>query len=123
MQKQQATTIDTYIETRPTTIRTILKKIRHMIRQTAPLAVEAMRYGIPTFRLHDKNLVHFAAFKKHIGFYPTPSGIEVFKRELSKYKSAKGSVRFPIDHPIPYDLIRRIVDFRAKESSQSVKKK
>ena len=123
MQKQQSNTIDTYIETHPTTIQAILKKIRHTIHKAAPLAVEAMRYGMPTFRLHDKNLVHFAAFKRHIGFYPTPSGIEAFKRELSKYKGAKGSVQFPIDSPIPYDLVEKIVIFRAKESLESEKKK
>jgi len=123
MQKQQFNTIDTYIEAYPATIRTILKKIRHTIHKAAPRAVEAMRYGIPTFRLHDKNLVHFAAFKKHIGFYPTPSGIEAFKKELSKYKGAKGSVQFPIDSSIPYDLVRRIVVFRVKESLRRAEKK
>lgn len=113
---KQFKTIDEYIKTFPGDIQSILEKIRQTIREAAPSAVEAMRYGIPTFQLNDKNLVHFAAFKNHIGFYPTPSGIEAFKKELSHYKGAKGSVQFPLDEPIPYDLVRKIVIFRAKES-------
>jgi uncharacterized protein YdhG (YjbR/CyaY superfamily) len=81
-----------------------------------------MAYGIPTFRLHG-NLVHFAGFKNHLGFYPTPAGIEKFKEELSKYASAKGSVQFPLDQPIPYDLIREITVFRVKENIEKAKKK
>jgi uncharacterized protein YdhG (YjbR/CyaY superfamily) len=80
-----------------------------------------MRYGIPTFRLNG-NLVHFAAFKNHIGFYPTPSAIEAFKEELSSYKQAKGTVRFPIEKPMPYDLVRKIVQFRVEESQKSKEK-
>ncbi|NWF63661.1 MAG: DUF1801 domain-containing protein, partial [Chloroflexi bacterium] len=78
-------------------------------------AEEAMSYGIPTFKLNGKNLVHFSAFKEHIGFYPTPSGIEKFKKELSAYEWAKGSVKFPLGKPIPYALIGKIVQFRVKE--------
>jgi uncharacterized protein YdhG (YjbR/CyaY superfamily) len=74
-----------------------------------------MKYGIPTFTLNKGNLVHFGAFPKHIGFYPTPSGIEAFKTELAQYEGAKGSVQFPLDQPMPYDLIRHIVAFRVKE--------
>jgi uncharacterized protein YdhG (YjbR/CyaY superfamily) len=81
-----------------------------------------MRYGIPTFTLNE-NLVHFAAFEHHIGFYPTPSGIAAFREELVLYKHAKGSVQFPLDRPIPYDLVRRIVEFRVKEVRESGKKK
>lgn len=84
-------------------------------RRFAPDAEEAIKYQIPTFTLQG-NLVHFAAFKKHIGFYPAPTGIEKFKAELSVYESAKGSVQFPLDQPIPLDLISRIVRFRVEEN-------
>ena len=119
--KHQFRTIDEYIAGFPENIRDILEELRRVIREAAPRAEEAMRYGIPTFRLNG-NLVHFAAFKHHIGFYPTPSAIEAFKEELSSYKQAKGSVRFPIDKPLPYDLIRKIVQYRVDESQDSKKK-
>ena len=90
--------------------------MRHTIKKAAPEAVEAISYQIPTFKLNGKNLVHFAAFKNHIGFYPTSSGIEAFKEELSLYKGAKGSVQFPIKEPIPYDLVKKMVIFRVKEN-------
>jgi uncharacterized protein YdhG (YjbR/CyaY superfamily) len=108
-------TIDDYIAGFPKDIQEILEKIRSTIQKAAPEAKEKISYGMPTFAL-EGNLVHFAAFKKHIGFYPVPSGIEKFKKELSKYKGAKGSVQFPMDKPIPYDLIRKIVVFRASEN-------
>lgn len=92
------------------------------IREVAPDADETIKYGIPTFTLKG-NLVHFAAYKKHIGFYPTPSGIEGFKIELSAYEGAKGSVKFPIDKTIPYELIRKIVAFRVKENLERAKAK
>ncbi len=114
MDNRQSRTIDEYISGFPKDIQTILEKIRGIIKQSAPGAEEAMRYGIPTFRLGG-NLVHFAAFKSHIGFYPTPSGIEAFKKELSSYKQAKGSVQFPLDQPIPFELIAKIVKYRVKE--------
>ena len=107
--------IDEYIAGFPPEIQEILQKIRMKIRRAAPGAEEAMSYRIPTFKLNG-NLVHFAAFKKHIGFYPTPSGIEEFKAELSGYVWAKGSVQFPLDKPIPFDLITRIVKFRVQEN-------
>ena len=107
--------IDEFIANYPSEVQTILKKIRTTIKKAAPKAEEAMGYGIPTFKLNGKNLVHFSAFKAHIGFYPTPSGIEHFKKELSVYESAKGSVKFPLDKPIPYALITKIVQFRVKE--------
>jgi uncharacterized protein YdhG (YjbR/CyaY superfamily) len=109
-------TIDQYIANLPNEVKAILEKIRAIIREEAPDAKEAMKYGIPTFTLNKGNLVHFGAFPKHIGFYPTPSGIEAFKQELSGYESAKGSVQFPLDRDMPYDLIRRIVAFRVKEA-------
>ena len=86
-----------------------------MVREAAPDAIEKISYQMPTFYLNG-NLVHFAAFKNHIGFYPTPSGISTFDDELDPYKRAKGSVRFPLDKPIPYDLIEKIVRFRVKEN-------
>jgi uncharacterized protein YdhG (YjbR/CyaY superfamily) len=107
--------IDEYIAGCPEDVQPILQKIRAIIREAVPQAGETINYGIPTFTLKG-NLVHFAAFKKHIGFYPTPSGIEKFKNELSVYEGAKGSVQFPLDQPIPYDLIREIVLFRVKDT-------
>lgn len=113
--RKQFTTIDEYIRTFPVEVQAILEKMRQTIRKAAPEAVEAISYQMPTFKLNG-NLVHFAAFKKHIGFYPTSSGIEAFKKELSPYKWAKGSVQFPLDKPIPFDLVQRIVVFRVKEN-------
>ena len=110
-----AKTIDEYIAAFPKEVQEILEKVRATIHKAAPNAEETINYGIPTFTLNG-NLVHFAAFKKHIGFYPTPSGIEKFKVELSGYEGAKGSVQFPLDKPIPYDLISRIVTFRVKDN-------
>ncbi len=107
--------IDEYISQFPKEVQNLLSQIRKTIRDIVPEAEEVITYGIPTFKYHG-NLVHFAAFKKHIGFYPTPSGISRFKKELSKYETAKGSVKFPIDKPIPFDLIKKIVEFRAKEN-------
>jgi uncharacterized protein YdhG (YjbR/CyaY superfamily) len=106
--------IDEYIAGFPRDVQGILEQIRTTIRRAAPDAEEAIKYRIPTFVLNG-NLVHFAAFKNHVGFYPTSSGIEAFKDELASYASAKGSVQFPIDKPIPLNLIRKIVTFRVKE--------
>jgi uncharacterized protein YdhG (YjbR/CyaY superfamily) len=114
-------TIDEYIAGFPPGIQEILEKIRAVIRSEASEAQETINYQMPTFVLNG-NLVHFAAFKNHIGFYPTPSGIEKFQKEVSKYKNAKGSVQFPLDQPIPYDLIREIVKFRVKENKAKGKK-
>ncbi len=117
MKTDQATprTIDDYIAGFPDDVREILEKIRMTIREAAPGAEETIKYQIPTFTLKG-NLVHFAAFKKHIGFYPAPTGIEEFKQDLSAYEGAKGTVRFPLDEPIPFDLVSRIVKFRVKEN-------
>lgn len=114
--------IDEYIANFPKDVQEILQKVRQTIREAAPDAQEKINYGIPTFTLNG-NLVHFAGFKNHIGYYPTPSGIEKFKKELSKYEGAKGSVQFPLDQPIPYDLISKITKFRVKEQLAKVKKK
>ena len=108
--------IPDYIASFPNATREILEQVRETIQKAAPDATEAIKYAIPTFILNDKNLVHFAAFKSHIGFYATPSGHESFKEELSKYKQGKGSVQFPIDQPMPLDLITRIVRFRVSEN-------
>ena len=110
-------TIDDYIAEFPKNVRDVLEELRRVIRESAPDAKEAMRYGIPTFRLNG-NLVHFAAFKDHIGFYPTPSAINAFNKELSRYKLAKGTVQFPIDEPVPFELVREIVSYRVKENSE-----
>jgi uncharacterized protein YdhG (YjbR/CyaY superfamily) len=115
--KGKARTIDEYIDMFPKEIQKTLSKMRQTIRKAAPGAVEVISYQMPTFKLNGRNLVHFAAFENHIGFYPTPSGIEAFDNELSKYKSGKGSVQFPIDKPVPYDLVRRIVLARVTEES------
>jgi uncharacterized protein YdhG (YjbR/CyaY superfamily) len=113
--KEHFKTIDGYIKTFPEDTQSILEKMRRTIQNAAPEAAEAISYQIPTFKLNG-NLVHFAAFKKHIGFYPTSSGIEAFKKELSPYKGGRGSVQFPINKPIPYDLVRKITMFRVKEN-------
>ena len=113
--RAEPTTIDEYIAAFPPEVQAILHKIRAIIRKAAPGAQEAIKYRLPTFVLNG-NLVHFGAFKNHVGFYPTPSGTERFKKELSIYEGAKGSIRFPLDKPIPYDLIAQIVEFRVKES-------
>ena len=108
-------TIDAYIDSFPNDVQDILRKIRKIINEAAPDAEEATKYQIPTFVLNG-NLVHFAAFTKHIGFYPTSSGIEAFKNELANYKSAKGSVQFPLAEPIPLNLIEKIVKYRVVEA-------
>jgi len=110
--------IDDYISTFPKKIQAMLESLRQTIRKAAPEAEEAINYGIPTFKLNG-NLVHFAAFKKHIGFYPTPSAIEAFKDKLSMYEGAKGSVKFPIDKPLPLDLVCEIVTFRVNEKMRN----
>lgn len=107
--------IDEYIASFPKDIQALLETMRATIRSAAPESEETISYGMPTFRLKG-NLVHFAAFKHHIGFYPVPSGIEAFKQELAPYKSAKGSVQFPLNQPLPLDLISRIVTFRVAEN-------
>lgn len=106
--------IDKYISKFPEEVRNRLQKIREVIKEAAPNSVETISYGIPTFK-QGTNLVHFAGYKKHVGFYPTPSGIEAFREEFSAYEVSKGTVKFPHDKPVPYDLIKRIVEFRVNE--------
>ena len=120
-QSDKVQTIDEYIAQYPEDIREILTRVRAVIRQAAPEASEAIKYMMPTFVLNG-NLVHFAAQKKHLGFYPSPSGIVRFKDEISQYVWSKGAVQFPYDKPIPYDLIRRITEFRVSEN-QALKRK
>jgi uncharacterized protein YdhG (YjbR/CyaY superfamily) len=115
-------TIDEYIAGFPSDIQEILEKIRMTIREAAPGAQESIKYRMPAFTLKG-NLVYFAAFKQHIGFYPVPTGIEKFKSELSEYDGGKGSVQFPLEKPIPYDLISRIVKFRAEENLKAAEAK
>ncbi len=119
--KAKFTTIDAYIASFPKEVQGILEQIRRTIRKAAPGAVEAISYQIPTFKLNGSNLVHFAGWKNHIGFYATPSGNVAFKKELARYKVAKGSIQFPLDESIPYDLVTKIAKFRVKEAQ--VKKK
>ena len=119
-----AKNIDEYIAAFPEEIQAMLEQIRATISKLAPTAEEAIKYAIPTFVLNGRNLVHFAAFKNHIGFYPTPTGIESFQKELSKYKQGKGSVQFPLDEPMPLALITKIVKFNmVRNAEKDVKKK
>ncbi len=113
-------TIDAYIASYPKDVQVILEKMRSTIQKLAPKAEEAISYGIPTFKLNG-NLVHFAAYEKHIGFYPGAAGIFAFQKEISKYKWSKGTVQFPVGEPIPWDLISKIVKFRVKENTQKEK--
>jgi uncharacterized protein YdhG (YjbR/CyaY superfamily) len=116
------TSIDEYIATFPAEIQKILQEIRAVVKAAAPEAEEKISYQMPTFFLKG-NLVHFAAFKNHIGFYPAPTGIEAFAQDLSKYKGAKGSVQFPLNQPMPLDLIARIVKYRVAENLKKAETK
>ena len=118
----QIDSIDTYIAQFPDEVQARLQKLRTTILKLAPGATEAMSYQIPTFKLNG-NLVHFAAFKKHIGFYPGAAGIAAFQDELAGYKSAKGSVQFPLDQALPLDLVKKIVKFRVAQNLAAPPKK
>ena len=122
IKNNQVQNINEYIAGFSKPVQEILEKLRATIRKAAPGAEETINYAIPTFTLNG-NLVHFAAFKNHIGFYPAPSGIEAFKKELSVYEGAKGSVQFPIDKPLPLSLVTKIVKFRVKENLERAKAK
>jgi uncharacterized protein YdhG (YjbR/CyaY superfamily) len=113
--------IDEYLANFPASTQKLLTSVRKTIQQVVPQAQEAIKYGIPTFTL-DGNLVHFAAFKSHIGLYPGPSGIIEFKEELSGYHTSKGAIQFPFDQPLPLALIKKIVEFRVKEKEMTAKK-
>jgi len=114
--------IETYIQQFPDSVQEILRNIRKLIKDNVPEVDELLAYGMPAYKTNKKPLVYFAAFKNHIGFYATPSGHSEFKDELSKYKQGKGSVQFPLDKPIPYKLIERIVKFRITENNKKTKK-
>ncbi len=110
--------VDAYISSFPTEMQALLTRVRKVIRNAAPEAEEGMAYGMPGYKLNKKPLVYFGGFQKHIGFYATPSGHSEFAKELSRYKQGKGSVQFPFDEPMPYDLIERMVKFRVQENKQ-----
>jgi len=114
--------IDEYIAQFPQEIQEILNKLRQVIKESAPNTEEKISYGMPTFALNG-NLVHFAAYKNHIGFYPTSNGITTFKQELSGYKTSKGAVQFPIGKTIPYELVSKIVKFRVSENKSKAERK
>jgi len=120
--KSTPNAIDAYIAKFPKDIQVILQELRATIREAAPDAAETISYQMPTFQLKG-NLVHFAAYKNHIGFYPVPTGIEAFKKELSVYKGGKGSIQFPIDQPLPLGLISKIVKFRVAENLEKAEAK
>ena len=122
MEGTKKSTIDEYIAAFPIDIQKKLQQIRATIKKAAPEAEETISYAIPTFKLHG-NLVHFAAFKNHIGFYPTPRGIEAFKKELSAYEGGKGTIQFPLDKALPLSLIGKIVKFRVRHNRERGKKK
>jgi uncharacterized protein YdhG (YjbR/CyaY superfamily) len=119
--KSKVENVDDYIKAFPNKVQKILEQVRATIKEKAPEAVESISYGMPGYKTHSKPLVYFAGYKKHIGFYATPTGHREFAEELSKYKQGKGSVQFPLDKPIPFDLITRIVEFRVKENSAKYK--
>ncbi|MFZ2359174.1 MAG: DUF1801 domain-containing protein [Anaerolineae bacterium] len=116
-------TIDEYIAAFPDHVQQILQQIRQTIHEAAPDAQEAISYQMPTFKLHGRSVVHFGAFKKHIGFYPAPVGLEAFKDELAPYASSKGAVQFPLNQPIPFDLISKITAFRVQQNLQEAEAK
>ena len=120
--KIPAKSIDEYLVEFPDEIQKRMQELRSTIRKAAPQAEETINYAIPTFTLNG-NLVHFAGFKNHIGFYPAPSGIEAFKKELSVYEGAKGSVQFPLDKALPLTLVTKIVKFRVKENLEKASAK
>ena len=122
MQAKQ-TTIDGYIAGYPDPVQAVLQEIRRTIAEEVPSATEAIAYAIPTFKLRGKNLVHFGAYKNHIGFYPTPSGLDAFAEKLSVYASGKGSAQFPLDQPMPLELIREIVRFRVTQIPEKAPRK
>lgn len=115
MSMKMYASIDEHISSFPLERQVILTKIRETIHKACPTTTEAIKYGIPTFQLNSKNLVHFAGYEGHIGFYPSPNGMEEFKDELKPYASGAGTAQFSWDKEFPYDLIAKIVKFRAKE--------
>src|SRR5688572_33000856 len=123
MKASQARNIDEYIGTFPADVQELLEDMREIIRKAAPKAEEAIKYAMPTFTLNGSNLVHFAAYKNHLGFYPAPRGLEPFRKELEKYGGSKATVQFPLDKSLPHTLITKIVKLRVKQSLEKVKGK
>ncbi|MEZ5105965.1 MAG: DUF1801 domain-containing protein [Draconibacterium sp.] len=121
--KDNIATFEEYIQPFPVKVQNILKKVREVVFEKAPDAEESISYGMPAYKLYGKRLVYFAGYKNHIGFYATPTGHEEFKKELSGYKQGKGSVQFPLNLPIPYNLIGQIVEFRVHENREKMKEK
>ncbi|MDM5360465.1 DUF1801 domain-containing protein [Peribacillus sp. ACCC06369] len=119
---EEIQSIDEYIIQFPEEVQEILKTLRKVIKDSAPAAKEKISYQMPTFALNG-NLVHFAAYKKHIGFYPTPNAISAFEHALSEYKCSKGAVQFPLNKPIPYELITKMVTFRVEENKKKAEGK
>lgn len=113
---KRVTTVDAYLQSFPDDTRAILEKMRQAIRRAAPEAIETMSYGIPTFDRNGKHLVFLAGWKRHISLYPVPAGDSAFQQDIAPYKKAKGTLQFPLDRPIPYDLVERTVTFLRKES-------
>lgn len=121
--RSTATSIDEYLTEFPPDVRERLERMRALISEVAPEATETIAYAMPTFDLNGRHLVHFAGFAHHIGFYPVPTALEAFKDDLKAYKQGKGSVQFPLDQPLPEDLIRRVVEFRVAENMRKPAKK
>ena len=117
------TTVDEYIQEFETETQERLNAIRKLILETAPQAIESISYGMPAYKVNKKPLVYFAGYKSHIGFYATPTGHKAFEKELSKYKQGKGSVQFPLNEPLPLNLIKEIVLFRLAENQKKIQKK
>ena len=118
MEAKNIKTVDEYIKAQPKDVQAKLEKMRQTVRKAAPGATETIAYRMPAYKLNGKYIAFFAAFKEHIGLYPLPSGISAFKTELSKYKQGKGSVQLPLDKPIPYDLVEKIVKHKVKETAK-----
>jgi uncharacterized protein YdhG (YjbR/CyaY superfamily) len=121
MGQKKPISVEAYISSFPAGTKKLLNQMRNLIKKNAPLAVESISYGMPAYKYNSKPLVYFAGYEEHIGFYATPNGHEAFKKELSRYKQGKGSVQFPINEPLPVDLIERIVLFRLKENERIIK--
>lgn len=113
---QKFNTVDEYIDSLPDKTKEELTKLRNKIKEIVPNAVESMSYGMPGYKLNNKPLVYFAGWKDHVGFYPTPNGMERFYKELAPYKTGKGTAQFPLDKPLPFDLITRIVKYREEKT-------
>ena len=120
MKKNKITTVNSYINQFPKETQAKLQKLRQIIKASAPGSIEIISYNMPAFKIHRRILVYFAAFKNHIGLYALPSAVVNFKKELSRFKTSKGTIRFPLDKPIPQELVKKIIKFRVKENLKKV---